>query len=84
MQFEQVQRLMREQDEQLIAQGREAGLRDGQVSEARRSVERVLSKRGLALTEAQRTMLAGCSDLGTLERWLDQAITAQSADDALR
>ncbi len=55
----------------------------GALGEARKAVARVLSKRGLALTAAQQSQLDSCTDLGTLERWLDQAITASTADDAL-
>jgi hypothetical protein len=35
------------------------------------------------VTAEQQARLDGCEDLATLERWLDQAITAASADEAL-
>ena len=35
------------------------------------------------MSEAHQQRLEACDDLSTLERWLDQAITASSADEAL-
>jgi uncharacterized ferritin-like protein (DUF455 family) len=63
--------------------GLEAGRVAGALAEARRAVSRVLSRRGLAVTAEQQAKLDTCEDLATLERWLDQAITAASADEAL-
>jgi flagellar biosynthesis/type III secretory pathway protein FliH len=64
--------------------GLDEGARVGKVEEARKAVERVLRRRGLAVTEAQAAQIATCNDLDTLERWHDLAITAASADEALR
>nr|MCU0657406.1 hypothetical protein [Polyangiaceae bacterium] len=64
--------------------GLDEGTRAGKVEEARRAVGRVLRRRGLPVSEAQAAQLAACHDLDTLERWLDLAITAASADEALR
>jgi hypothetical protein len=64
--------------------GLDEGAKAGKVEEARKAVERVLRRRGLAVSEAQAAQLAACHDLDTLERWLDLAITATSADEALR
>jgi hypothetical protein len=63
--------------------GLEAGRVAGALAEARRAVGRVLSRRGLAMTAEQQARFDTCEDLATLERWLDQAITAASADEAL-
>jgi hypothetical protein len=67
-----------------LDEGKKLGLDEGKVEEARRAVERVLRRRGLAVSEAQAAQLAACHDLETLERWLDLAITAANADEALR
>ena len=58
--------------------GLEDGLRDGRVEEARKALLRVVSKRGFALNESQTAMVAQCSDLATLEKWLDRAVLASS------
>ncbi len=60
------------------------GVKAGQLGEARRSVLRVLVRRGLAVSAEQQARVEACSDLDLLERWLDLAITAASADEALR
>jgi hypothetical protein len=60
------------------------GVKAGQLGEARRLVLRVLARRGLPVSAEQQARVEACSDLATLERWHDLAITAASADDALR
>jgi hypothetical protein len=51
--------------------------------EARAALRRVLARRGLGLGPAAEARLEQCADLGTLARWLDQAIVAASAEQAL-
>jgi hypothetical protein len=63
--------------------GFDRGHQAGQLSSSRAAVRRVLSRRGLVVTEEQQARLDGCEDLALLERWHDQAITAASADEAL-
>jgi hypothetical protein len=63
---------------------REAGWEDGRLAEARAAVRRVLARRGLAPGARDVARLEGCADRSTLGRWLDEAIVAASAADALR
>lgn len=56
--------------EELIQEGIEKGQQQGQLKTARAALRKVLARRGLALRAA-------------LERWLDQAVTAATAEDAL-
>jgi DNA-binding transcriptional regulator PaaX len=70
--------------EDLIHIGEEYGFDRGRLASSRAAVGRVLSRRGLAVTAEQQAQIDGCEDLATLERWHDLAITAPSADDALR
>ncbi|WP_437924204.1 hypothetical protein WMF37_34895 [Sorangium sp. So ce291] len=73
--------------EQLIEQGMEQGIEKGQqqgrLTEARAALRRVLARRALALSAALEAQIDGCSELATLERWHDQAVTAASAEEAL-
>jgi hypothetical protein len=62
-----------------LAERREVGLEEG----ARGSLLRVLSRRGLALSDAQRERAQGCGDLEVLHAWLDRAVDAGTADDVL-
>jgi Uma2 family endonuclease len=53
----------------------------GRTEGARASLQRVLTKRGLPLSDAQREPIAACEDLATLDAWLDRALDATCADD---
>jgi hypothetical protein len=63
--------------------GRIAGERNGRIEQARVSLLRVLARRALQVSDAQRAQIAACDDAATLERWLDRAIDAASASDVL-
>jgi hypothetical protein len=70
--------------QQGIERGIEKGIEEGRLAEGRRSVLRLLEGRGLPLSERQRQQIETCAEKSVLERWFQQAITATSADDALR
>jgi Uma2 family endonuclease len=53
----------------------------GRTEGARASLVRVLTKRGLMLTDDQRERVTACDDLATLEAWLDRALDATHTDD---
>lgn len=53
--------------------------RDDDVDGAR--APKVLEKRGITVTPAQRETIAGCRDVQRIEAWLDRAIAASSADE---
>jgi hypothetical protein len=69
--------------EKFRQEGRQEGRIEGQLIEARKSVRRVLARRRFALGAADDARIDACTDLSTLERWLDQSITATSIADAL-
>jgi hypothetical protein len=56
---------------------------EGRLTEARAALRRVLVRRQLMLTQGHDAQIEACTDLATLERWLDQAVTALSVSDAL-
>ncbi|XXX73382.1 hypothetical protein WMF30_37655 [Sorangium sp. So ce134] len=58
-------------------------IEQGQLTAARAALRRVLARRGLALSAALEAQIDACSELATLERWHDQAMTADSAEGAL-
>ena len=68
-------------------EGRELGRADGRqlgaVAYARSAIERVLAKRGLAMSSDQRAHVERCDDLAVLDRWLEAAAVAGSAEEAL-
>lgn len=46
-------------------------------------VLKILAKRGLPITPRQRRQITECTDLATLDRWFDRALTAASVDELL-
>jgi hypothetical protein len=63
-----------------LEKGMETGFRSGERS----ALRRVLAVRKLVLSAEQERLIDACTDLATLGRWLDQAVFATSAAEALR
>jgi len=82
--LDQYPELAQEVRDEARLEGERDGERKGRQEEARKSLRRVLSRRGLALSAADDARIEACDALDTLERWLDQAITAATAVEALR
>jgi DNA invertase Pin-like site-specific DNA recombinase len=61
------------------AKGREEGRAEGRaegVAEARaQDIERLLDKRGITMTPADRDRISSCRDAMTLDTWLDRVLT---------
>ena len=66
--------------EKLLDQGRD----EGRLTQARVAVRRVLAARKLAPSPTDEARIDACTDLATLERWHEQALTAQSVAEALK
>jgi len=64
-------------------EGRIEGWIEGRVTEARGALRRVLARRQLTPSKADDARIEACTDVATLERWLDRAVTAVSISDAL-
>jgi hypothetical protein len=56
----------------------------GHLAEARVNLRRVLALRKLPLSSERERQIDACTDIEALHRWLDQAIFAESAGEALR
>jgi hypothetical protein len=69
--------------QQLIDKGRVEGRVEGQLAALRAALRRVLVRRQLAPSNDDDARIDACTDLATLERWLDQAIAAASISDVL-
>jgi hypothetical protein len=70
--------------QQGFEKGLEMALEKGRFEEARSTLLRILAMRNLTLTEEDRARIEACADLSTLHRWLDEAVDATSAADALK
>jgi hypothetical protein len=62
----------------------EQGIEKGRLDEARAALRCVLASRQLAVSAADDARIEACSDVATLKRWLEKAITVASASEALR
>jgi hypothetical protein len=56
---------------------------EGRLTEARAALHRVPARRQLTLSQDDDARIEACTDLATLERWHDRAVTAVSVSDAL-
>ncbi|MFL5356899.1 Rpn family recombination-promoting nuclease/putative transposase [Archangium sp.] len=68
-------------------EGRQEGLQEGMqqgLRALRTALYELLRQRGLAPGPQEQARVEGCEDLGTLQRWLVQALSAASVTDALR
>jgi hypothetical protein len=73
--------------EDLVKFGEERGYERGREEERatmRRVLRRVLALRKLGVNADGEARIDACMDLATLQRWLDQAVLAATADEALQ
>lgn len=63
---------------------REESLLVGRIVEARAGLRRVIAHRQLVASAEDDARIGACRDLATLHRWLDQALDAPNAAEALR
>jgi flagellar biosynthesis/type III secretory pathway protein FliH len=61
------------------AEGEAKGKAEGRAEGEARIVLRILQTRGIELTNEQRELITGCTDLEQLETWGCRAVTADSA-----
>ena len=54
-------------------------LSDGRLLEARSALRRVFARRGLGMRPEDDARVDACTDLATLEHWLDEAVVAKTA-----
>lgn len=76
-------KVLLEMDPQLWQQLQLESRLEGRLTEARAALRRVLVRRQLTLSEDDDARIEACTELPTLERWRDQAVTAVSVSDAL-
>ena len=82
-----VARVLLDMDPELRAEvgskAHEEGLEQGRMVGERAALRRVLARRELSLSPEDEARIEACADLAMLERWLDQAVVASSAAEAL-
>jgi putative restriction endonuclease len=66
------------------AAARSEGKTEGKAEGIATSILRFLEKRGIAVSPDQRQEILSCADLDRLDRWLDRAALAATADEVLQ
>jgi hypothetical protein len=67
--------------EEGLAAGREEGREEGLVAGQRDAIRMVLMARGFKASDFQLELIDACTDLATLQRWSQAAVTAASTDE---
>ena len=87
MREQQAEELMWTEGQRLRAEGRKQGRREGRVegrAEGRaEAVLRILAIRGVRLDDESRQRILGCTDLATLDGWLERALRANTLSEVL-
>jgi hypothetical protein len=77
-------KVLLEQDPKMRQQLQWEGRQEGRLTATRASLRRVLAGRQLTPSKDDDARIDACTDLATLEHWLDRAINAASISDVLR
>jgi predicted transposase YdaD len=84
---QQVEELMRTMADEFREEGRQQGrlegLARGRAEGRAEDVLRILAVRGVAVDEKARKLILSCTDLVTLDRWFERALTATHLSDLL-
>jgi len=65
------------------AEGEAKGKAEGEAKGKAEALMMFLKRRGLAMTDDQQRLIVTCTELATVDRWLDRAFTVASVDDLL-
>jgi predicted transposase YdaD len=66
-----------------IAEGKREGIAEGVAKGKRETLLRLLTRAGIAFSEDDRARVLACSDADTLDRWIDNVLTAKTIADVL-
>ncbi|WP_437336930.1 hypothetical protein [Sorangium sp. So ce394] len=78
-----IDRGMREGELKGIREGKLEGIREGKLEGKRDTLLRLLARAGMALTEDEGARIQACTDIATLDRWIDNVLGAKTAADVL-
>ncbi|EYF07905.1 hypothetical protein [Chondromyces apiculatus] len=74
---------LREGKAEGLREGKAEGLREGRAEGLREALMEFCARTGVTLTAPARERIAACSDADMLKRWIDNALTARTAEDLL-
>ncbi|WP_437932468.1 hypothetical protein WMF37_25475 [Sorangium sp. So ce291] len=74
---------MREGELKGMREGKLEGIREGELKGKRDTLLRLLARAGIALTENESARIQTCTDVATLDRWIDNALGSRTATEVL-
>ncbi|MDC0678134.1 hypothetical protein [Sorangium atrum] len=69
--------------QKLIDRGKLEGLREGELKAKRGTLLRLLARAGIVLAECDSARIQACTDITTLDRWIDNVLGAKDATEVL-
>jgi hypothetical protein len=66
-----------------LREGELKGMREGKLEGKRDALLRLLARAGIVLSESERERVQACTDMATLDRWIDNVLGATTAIDVL-
>jgi hypothetical protein len=66
-----------------IREGELKGIREGELKGKRDTLLRLLARAGIVLTENESARIQACTDIATLDRWVDHVLGAKTATEVL-
>ncbi|WP_437275717.1 hypothetical protein WME90_31315 [Sorangium sp. So ce375] len=66
-----------------LREGKLEGLREGELKAKRGTLLRLLARAGIMLSECESARVQACTDIATLDRWIDNVLGAKEATDVL-
>ncbi len=64
-----------------LREGKLDGLREGRLDGLRDALLRLVARAGITLTEGDRARVGACTDIATLDRWVENVLGAKTAAD---
>ncbi|WP_437323951.1 hypothetical protein [Sorangium sp. So ce381] len=66
-----------------LREGKLEGLREGELKAKRGTLLRLLARAGIVLAECESARIQACTDITTLDRWIDNVLGAKDATEVL-
>ena len=77
----QVERFFSDAHRQSFDRGKAEGKAEGEAKGEAKALLVILRRRGVAVTSDQQHRILACTDVATLDRWLDRAFSVASAEE---
>jgi hypothetical protein len=78
-----IEKFFSEAHRRSYAEGQAKGEAEGEAKGKAEALMMILKRRGMAMTDEQQRRIVTCTDLATIDRWLDGAFSVASVDELL-